>query len=123
MKEKEFIEELRKTAKTLEPFVQSYNAGSLRWNGSDYVEATKTKKPNPYALAWWSKLRTIADLLETQESKITERQKGYIRHELSGGMGSLADLWLDLGKEGTSSDETSKQLEEARQKLSELLNG
>ena len=122
MKEKEFIEQLRKTAKILEPFIQSYNAGSLRWDATAYVRAAKTKKPDPYALAWWSTLNTMVGLLEGQGLEIAEEQKEYIRRELCGGMGSFSDFRLDASDWGKGAEEANKELDAARLRLSDLLS-
>ena len=119
---KELIKELRNTGEILKPFIESYDAGSQRWDGSTYIKADKTKKPDPYALAWWSKLRTMADMLEAQESEITEKQKEYIRHELCGGMGSLSDFCLDTEIPGNQAEEASKELHQATSQLFKMLN-
>jgi hypothetical protein len=52
--------------------------------------------PEPYALAWWSKLQSIAAMIETQGSDVTAAQISYLKKELFGGMGSLNDLWFDM---------------------------
>ena len=122
MKKKAFIEELRSAGEILKPFIESHDAGSQKWDGSTYTKADKTKKPDPYALAWWSTLRTMADMLEAQESEITEKQKEYIQHELCGGMGSLSDFCLDTEIPGKQAEEASKELHKATSRLFKLLN-
>ncbi|MFA5252426.1 MAG: hypothetical protein WC454_07565 [Phycisphaerae bacterium] len=122
MDKKQFVEKLRKTAEILKPFIESYKAGALKWDGIAYVKTDKTKKPDPYALAWWSILCTIADLLDAQESEITEKQKEYIRHQLCGGMGSLADFRLDASDWGKQAEEANKKLDAIRRMLSKMLN-
>lgn len=88
-----FIEQLRATAAELEPLTKSTLPGAMTWNGSEYVKNVgEANAPDPYALAWWSTLTTIADLIEAQETQLTDKQFAYLNRVLFGGMGSLADL-------------------------------
>lgn len=89
-----FISLLRAVANELRPFVKLSSPNSLTWNGDAYVRGGH-QTPDPYALAWWTRLTTIADLLETQESNITPNQLSYLEHVLFGGAGGLNDFYLD----------------------------
>ena len=105
-----FIAVLRSIADELKPFIESSSSGSLSWNGTAYVKG-KDKSPEPYALAWWSTLCTIADLLEAQESTLSAKQYDYLKRVLFGGMGSLNDFWLNkevLGEEAESANNRIK---------------
>ena len=59
MNTREFIKQLRETAETLKPLTKSATLGSLTWNGTTYAKSNEEKKPEPYALAWWSILSTV----------------------------------------------------------------
>jgi len=82
---------LRDTATELKPLTQSALPNSAAWDGMNYVTGVE-RAPDPYALAWWSILCTIADLLEAQESPLSPKQIEYLRRVLFGGMGSLNEL-------------------------------
>jgi hypothetical protein len=95
MSKTELIKQLRKTADVLEPLTKSAMPGAKIWDGNSYVAVdanAKPKTPEPYALAWWFTLRSIADLIEAQDSPLTERQIARLEKMLFGGMGSLNDL-------------------------------
>jgi hypothetical protein len=78
MDKKRFIKELRITAEVLNPLTESLKSGSFKWNGREYAEVIcskeEEKEPNPYALAWWSRLITIASLLEAQQTPLSAAQ-------------------------------------------------
>jgi len=87
----EFITELRSTAEELRPLTQSASPRAAVSEGTSCVKG-EAKVPDPYALAWWSMLGTIADLIEAQESPLSRKQVAYLSRLLFGGMGSLNDL-------------------------------
>jgi hypothetical protein len=110
VKTAQFIKQLRDTATELKPLTQSASPNSATWDGMNYVKGEE-RAPDPYALAWWSILCTIADLLEAQEPPLSPKQIEYLRSVLFGGMGSLNDLWLkDAAK-------INQRLEESRHRL------
>ena len=78
--------------------------------------------PDPYALCWWGILSTIAELLEAQESPISDKQLDYIKKALFGGMGSLTDLWFDPGILGSNAELINNQLKIQRPILYNLLS-
>jgi len=102
-------------AKVLEPFIRSARRGSLSWNGSEYAPVTEDVDPDPYALAWWSTLRTISALLASQTS-LTPEQYSYLQQKFFGTMGSLQDFCLDAKRWGkkarVGNDELRKILDE-----------
>jgi hypothetical protein len=91
MSKAEFIKQLRSTAEELRPLTQSASPRAAIWDGTSYLQG-EAKVPDPYALAWWSILGTIADLIEAQESPLSRKQTAYLSRVLFGGMGSLNDL-------------------------------
>lgn len=93
MNKTEFIKQLRATAEILKPLTHSSSTATKLWNGTAYVKNdSRAGTPEPYALAWWTMLRTIADLIEAQDSPISSQQMAYLKNVLFGGMGSLNDL-------------------------------
>ena len=58
--------------------------GTLAWNGTKYAESEE-KKAEPYALAWWSILTTLAELIDCQETPVSEREIAYLNRLLFGG--------------------------------------
>ena len=78
--------------------------------------------PEPFALAWWVKLLTIADLIELQGCSITAGQTRYLQTELFGGAGSLADLWFDVKTLGPRAEDVNSLLRE-RLKASRAIFG
>jgi len=95
--------------KVLEPFIESSRRGSLHWNGFKYAPVTEAKNPDPYALAWWSTLRAISALLESQPS-LTPGQYSYLQQEFFGTMGSLQDFSLDAKRWGKKARVANEQL-------------
>jgi hypothetical protein len=94
MSNSSFADQLRAIADELKPLTIAVTPGDLAWNGTDYAKSA-VRQPDPYALAWYSMLTAIAELIEGQESPITERQRAYLERLLFGGMGSLIDLSFD----------------------------
>jgi hypothetical protein len=112
MNETEFIKQLRATADLLKPLTCSSSTAWKVWDGTAYVKSDgKTRTLDPYALAWWTALRTIAELIEAQDSPVSSKQIAYLKSTLFGGMGSLNDLSF------RNFDAINAQL---RQKTSEL---
>ncbi len=112
-----FIKELRATAKELLPLAQSVAPGALIWNGTKYANSDEPKFPNPYALSWQMMLEAIAELLEAQESPLSEKQTGYLEGLLFGGMGSLNDLAFDPRSDGDLATTVNDRLDKHRRAL------
>ena len=110
MSKKEFIEQLRSTAEELKPLTESVSPGAAFWDGNHYVKG-EAKIPDPYAVAWWSILGTIADLIEAQDARLGRSQIAYLERVLFGGTGSLNDLYF---KDTRSINE---RLDEKRKRL------
>jgi hypothetical protein len=102
-------------AKTLEPFIESARRGGLSWNGSEYAPSKDDVEPDPYALAWWSTLRTISAL--ASQSSLTAEQTSYLQRELFGGIGSLNDFSLDAERWGKKAKTGNDQLDKIRGEL------
>ena len=62
-------------------------------------------------------LTTIAELMECQESPLSEKQLAYISRVLFGGMGSLSDLYFDSKALGEIANTINARLEIQRQAL------
>jgi hypothetical protein len=113
----EFVRQLRATATELMPLTESATSGSLSWNGVGYTKSGKAAKPDPYALSWQTTLTVIADLLEAQESPMTQKQLGYLERLLFGGMGSLNDLFFDPNSLGNIAAAVNDRLDKQRRAL------
>ena len=103
-------------AKVLEPFIRSSQCGSLSWNGSEYAPVTEDVDPDPYALAWWSTLRTISALLASQPT-LSPEQYSYLQQQFFGTMGSLQDFSLDTQRWGKKASAANEQLRRIRDEL------
>ena len=112
-----FISRLRAVAKDLEPLTQAATSGSMAWDGKEYKKVTTDKHPDPYALAWWSTLNTLADMIEYQQGELCPKQISYLKRVLFGGMGSLNDLWFDERRLGTIAAGVNKKLSVSREAL------
>jgi len=119
MNKREFIEGLRAIVEELKPLTAAASSNAAVWNGTAYVRAeTKdTKGPDPYALAWFSTLMAIADLVEAQESPLSTSQIAYLRRVLFGGMGSFNDLNFDPKSVGAIAKTINERLDERRRTL------
>jgi len=117
MNKREFIKQLKETAETLKPLRESATLGSLIWNGTKYAKSTEEKKPQPYALAWWSILSTIAELIDAQETPLSEKQTAYLNRLLFGGMGSFNDVSFDHNSVGQIAKTINDRLDEQRHAL------
>jgi hypothetical protein len=100
----------------LEPFIESSRRGGLHWNGSEYAPTTEDRVADPYALSWWSTLRTISALVSSQPC-LTGEQIEYLQRELFGGMGSLNDFSLDTKRWGEKAKVANEQLGKIRHDL------
>ena len=112
----EFTRQLRAAADELKPLTQALTVGAATWNGVEYIKGVE-KTPNPYALAWWSTLIAVAELMEAQETPATPRQINYLDRLLFGGMGSLNDLSFDPKSVGPIASDINVRLEIRRHAL------
>jgi len=111
-----FARLLDDSAEVLKPFIESSRRGGLHWNGSEYASATQDRTADPYALAWWSTLRTIAALVASQPG-LTAEQIEYLQRELFGGMGSWNDFSLDAKRWGKKAESANDHLGRIRHEL------
>jgi hypothetical protein len=116
---KKVVSEIQYMANKLRPFIETKDS-KIKSKLLKYFEELELI-PNPHALAWWSILTAITELLQAQESDITEKQKEYILHELCGAMGSFADFQLDENIFGTDATETNQKLNTVRKNLYSIL--
>ena len=118
MNKKDFTEQLRATARELQPLIQSTIAGTMTWDGAKYAKNSgEAKTPNPYALSWWLTLNTIAELIEAQEALLSDKQIAYLDRLLFGGMGSFNDLSFDTKSEGDLANTVNARLNDQRRNL------
>jgi hypothetical protein len=113
------IQGIRSLADELKPFTQTISSPSRVWDGKAYVKS-ESREADPYALAWWHTLTTIADLLYLQETELGKRQVEYLRGKLFGGMGSFADYCIDVNRGGDSAKAANQRLNEKRTNLFRL---
>jgi hypothetical protein len=113
--------QLRSTAEELRPLTQSTSIGAAIWDGTKYVRGD-VKAPDAFALAWWSILNTIADLLEAQDSPLSDNQINYLTRVLFGGMGSFNDLFFDPKFMGDAANAINERLAEKRHLLFKIFN-
>jgi|SRR5690348_18356474 len=116
MNKVEFIKQLKATANELKLLAESVAPGALTWNGTEYVKGIE-RKADPYALAWFSTLLTIADLIEAQEAPLSDKQIAYLKRNLFGGMGSLNDLSFDSRTVGDLAKTINDRLDKQRRLL------
>jgi hypothetical protein len=117
MNKTRLVNRLRAVAKDIEPLTQAAKAGGMTWNGNEYVRATADKQPDPYALAWWSTLNTLSDMIEYQDTELSPSQISYLERILFGGIGSLNDLWFDERRLGKLAKEINSKLSHSREEL------
>ncbi len=117
MNKTEFVKQLRATAEALKPLTEAVSPGERVWNGVEYAKSSESKQLDPYALAWWSTLIAIAELIDAQEAPLSVNQIAYLDRLLFGGMGSLNDLFFDPKSIGAIADLVNKQLNENRHAL------
>lgn len=121
MNKTEFTKYLRKTAEGLRPLTQVASSNAATWDGKEYVKQGE-KKPDPFALAWWSTLLAISELIDAQNDSLSLQQIAYLDRLLFGGMGSLNDLYFDPQSAGPSAQAVNKQLDENRKILFAIRN-
>lgn len=92
------VNALRATATELKPSPIGISGQMARSGDNEgTLQELTSKKTNLDALAWQKTLETMADLLELQESPITEEQISYIRQTLFQSAGGSMELnWKDL---------------------------
>lgn len=112
----ELVQQLRATAAALKPLTESVPSGAAKWDGTEYVSGAE-RRPDPYALSWWSMLSAMASLMEAQDGPISEAQLDYLKTTLLGGMGSLNDLYFDTGTLGAIADSVNAALDKRRREL------
>jgi hypothetical protein len=108
---------LRNVARDLEPLTRAATPGDIAWDGKEYKKVTRETHPDPYALAWWSKLTTLADMIDYQNNGLSPKQLSYLQRVLFGGMGSLNDLWFDERQFGKIAKEINNRLSHSREAL------
>lgn len=123
MNKTEFVKHLRDIATEIKPLTESASSGAAVWNGTEYAKSGKIKKPDPYALSWWSILETIANLIEAQESPLNFKQLEYIEQVLFSGAGSLNDLYFDPKSLGDSAAAINERLNQKRSDLFSSFKG
>ena len=106
-----------------EPLTKAMTPGASIWNGTTYTTAGGERKPDPYALAWWSTLSAIADLIDAQEAALSEKQIAYLDRLLFGGMGSLSDLSFDPESVGNVARTINDRLDKQTRALHACLRG
>src|SRR2546430_3749514 len=108
---------LEELAALLEPFVRSGSIGSRSWNGREYAPVTEPHEPDPYAIARYVTLRTVAALLQGQPT-ISPEQYAYIDSAWFGGMGSfLNDFSLDMRRHGKAAETANQRFKAICSKL------
>lgn len=117
MQKTTLVNYLRSIARDLEPLTQAATPGDKGWDGKEYRRVTSEMHPDPYALAWWSKLNTLADMIDYQDSELSPKQLSYLQRALFGGMGSLNDLWFDERQFGQIAREINNKLSYSREAL------
>jgi len=116
----ELVKGLRAAASELEPLARSIGTNTAVWNGTSWVKGLPSQEPSPYAVGWLRTLNTLADILELQESPLSERQVTYLKEMLFGGMGSLIDLKFDWHKLGAAAKTVNKRLSDRTDELYNL---
>jgi hypothetical protein len=122
MQKTTLIKHLRAIARLLEPLTHAAGPGDMAWDGKEYRKVTNEAHPDPYALAWWSKLNTLADMIDYQDSELSSKQLSYLQRALFGGMGSLTDLWFDERRFGQTAREINSKLGYSREALFSAFN-
>jgi hypothetical protein len=122
MNTREFTKQLREIAETLRPLTELITRETLTWDGAKYAKGEQ-KKPEPHALAWWSTLSALAELIDRQETALSEKQIAYLDGLLFGGMGSLNDLSFDSNSVGDIAKTINARLDEQRHTLYDSFKG
>jgi len=71
----------------------------------------------PQPLAWWSTLTAIAEMIDNQDTPLSEKQAAYLNRLLFGGMGSLNDLSISSKSSEADPKTIDAQLNRQRQLL------
>ena len=116
MDKADFVRQLGEIAETLRPLTRSANPGALTWDGNQYVKGQQVS-PDPYALAWFSTVTTMASLLDGQECPLSVAQIACIDRTLFGGGGSLNDLTFGPDSVGNTAETINRRLDEKRRAL------
>jgi hypothetical protein len=114
------VDLLEECAATLQPFTETFDVGTSKWNGSAYVPTLTSQQGDMYALAWFSSLKTAAALLHDQNC-FSKAQIAVLRNEFLGGMGSFQDFSLSTEHWGAKAHDANQRLERLRAKLFECL--
>ena len=114
------VDLLEECAATLQPFTETFDVGTSKWNGSAYVPTLASQQGDMYALAWFSSLKTAAALLNDQNC-FSKAQIAVLRNEFLGGMGSFQDFSLSTEHWGAKAHDANQRLERLRTKLFECL--
>ncbi|MFZ1217894.1 MAG: hypothetical protein WAO00_01310 [Chthoniobacterales bacterium] len=122
MKQKAFVQYLRDTAEVLKPYTRLGSPGTKYWNGTAYVESDTTQF-EPQALAWWSTLTAISEMIDHQDTPLSKKQQTYLHGLLFGGMGSLNDLSISSNSSGKNAKSVNAHLDRQRRLLFESFNG
>ena len=117
MNKNKFTKQLREVANVIEPLTHDIYKGASVWNGVEYAKSEVDEKPHPYALMWWSKLMTLADFIDAQDSPLSRDQMNYLQHCLFGGIGSLNDLCFSTQAVGEVAHFVNKNLDKKREEL------
>ena len=111
------VKGLRVAADELRPLARSIGRNTAVWNGATWVKGLPQQEPSPYAVGWLRTLTALADILELQETPLSERQVAYIKEILFGGMGSLSDLKFDWRKFGATAKTVNKRVSDRTEEL------
>ena len=121
MRKTAFLQHLRETAELLKPFTIQSSPGAKHWNGTAYVESEPAPL-EPGALAWWSTLTAIAEMIDNQDTPLSARQAAYLDGLLFGGMGSLNDLSI-RSHDRKNADAINAKLDRQRRLLFQSFKG
>jgi hypothetical protein len=77
----------------------------------------------PQALAWWSTLTAIAEMIDNQDARLSEKQTAYLNDLLFSGMGSLNDLSISGKPTQPGAESINAQLDRQRRVLFESFKG
>jgi hypothetical protein len=65
-------------------------------------------------LAWWCTLTAIAEMIDNQDTPLSEKQKAYLDGILFGGMGSLNDVSISSTAIGKVAESINARLDRQR---------
>lgn len=90
--------------------------GTKHWDGTAYIEGDTTPF-EPQALAWWSTLTAVAEMIDNQDTPLSEKQIAYLNGLLFGGMGSLNDLSISAQSTREQDESINARLDRQRHRL------